>query len=236
MCGALIMKHEALVTRIHQEAPNIMTIFFTIDNDIFNYIAGQYVSVYFEQTGEKNGKAYSLSSSPRDDELSMTVKRVGVFSGLLCALKPGDYFQVSSPYGFFNAHDDAPIVAIAAGVGISPIWSIIRDELATNAARAVTLYLTAPYENELTFRRAVDNLFSSSPLTSAHYFVTREASKVAEQRRFNVARDIKISALSTSRFYVCGSEDFVRGIWRQLMEAGVDEAMIVTETFFESNL
>jgi len=236
MRGALTMKHDAVVTRVVQEAPTVSTVFFTVDGGAFTFTAGQYISVYFEQTGKKSGKAYSLSSAPRDKELSITVKNVGEFSGLICGLKPGDRFIVSSPYGFFNSSDDMPIVAIAAGVGISPIWSIIRDELETSSQRDISLYLSAPYENELIFRATIEALFSRCSQASAHYFVTREPSKVAETRRFKVTTDVPSDALATSRFYICGSETFVRGVWLQLMEAGVDESRIVTETFFESSL
>lgn len=228
------MKHDALVTRVVQEAPHITTVFFTVDGGVFPFTAGQYISVYFEQTGKKSGKAYSLSSAPRDLELSITVKNVGEFSGLICALQPGDYVTVSSPFGFFNVNDSAPIVAIAAGVGISPIWSIIRHELTADAAREVTLNLTATHENELVFRDSIESLFSKCPHASAAYFVTREASSIAAQRRFAVATDVPAESLAHSQFYICGSETFVRGIWLQLMQAGVSESRIVTETFFES--
>lgn len=230
------MKHDAIVTRVIQEAPTVSTVFFTVDGGVFTFNAGQYISVYFEQTGKKSGKAYSLSSAPRDKELSITVKNVGEFSGLICGLKPGNHFTVSSPYGFFNSSDDMPIVAIAASVGISPIWSIIRDELETSVDRAIALYLCAPYENELIFRGDIEALFSRGSHCSARYFVTREPSEVAQTRRFNVKTDVSADSLAVSRFYICGSEDFVRGIWLQLMEVGVHESRIVTETFFESSL
>ncbi|MGV9001825.1 MAG: ferredoxin--NADP reductase [Candidatus Saccharimonadaceae bacterium] len=230
------MKYDALVTRVVKESSHISTVFFTIDGGVFPYIAGQYISIYFEQTGLKSGKAYSLSSAPNDPELSVTVKNIGEFSGLICALKVGEHLQASSPFGFFNAGDDAPIVAIAAGVGIAPIWSIIRDELNLNGKRSITLYLSAPKEEELVFRSAVDELFAKSTNTKAYYFVTQQEPKYANHRRFAVTTDLSKKTCTTARFYICGSQSFVSGIWTQLMEAGVDEQRVVTETFFESSL
>lgn len=230
------MKYDAVVTRVVQEAPSVSTVYFTIDGGTVAFIAGQYISVYFEQTGKKSGKAYSLSSAPRDNELSITVKDIGEFSHLICSLKKGDHFLVSSPFGFFNSNDDLPIAAIAAGVGISPIWSIIRDELETTPLRELTVYLSAPHENELVFRQAIDELCAQSRHATAHYFVTRESSACAKPRRFVVSDDVAPRLLTEARFYVCGAEAFVRDVWRQLMEAGVDESRIVTETFFESTL
>jgi len=232
------MKHTAIITRVDQEAPNIVTLYFTVNGATLPFTAGQYITVYFDETAVKTGKAYSLSSAPGDDELSITVKRIGEFSERLCALKPGDTLTVSSPYGFFNVQDDSPIVGIAAGVGIAPIWSIIRDELAQAQMRSVELFLTAPTTNELVFRHRIDDLFASHLNAAATYFVTRESACAPElqTRRFVVKNDISIMLLARAQFYVCGAQAFVHDMWRQLMEAGVDEQRIVTETFFETTL
>ena len=88
------MKYHAVVTHVVQEAPRVWTIFFTVDDATYSFVAGQYISVYFEETGLKTGKAYSLSSAPGDDTFSITVKKIGEFSSLLCALQPSDTFEV----------------------------------------------------------------------------------------------------------------------------------------------
>ena len=234
------MKHDAVVTKVTRHAPHIVTVYFTLcdgDAPVYPFTAGQYLSVYFDETGVREGKAYSISATPWDDELAITVKDVsGPFSSRLCALKPGNHLTVSSPFGFFNVHDDTPITAIAAGVGVSPILSIIRDELKKDAARPISLYFTAPHENELVFRPRIDELFSIATRAQAHYFVTREKSSVGLSRRFSVSDDVSSSELAASRFYVCGADTFVRAMWCSLMEAGVDETRVVTETFFESAL
>ena len=230
------MKYNATVTRVVKEAPHISTIYFTISGGVFPYVAGQYISVYFEQTVKKSGKAYSLSSAPRDPELSITVKNIGEFSGLICALKPGELIQISSPFGFFNSNDDLPIVAIIAGVGVSPIWSIIRNELDKNMNRTIGLYHTAAREDGLVFRSKVSELFAVCPNAKTHYYVTRELSLHTEHRRFSQEADLSKEICDASRFYVCGAESFVQSIWQQLMEAGVNEQRIVTEIFFESNV
>ena len=240
------MKYDAIITKVHQHAPKIATLYFELDpsanaqNNLppYSFTAGQYLSVYFDDTDVREGKAYSISATPWDDELAITVKDVdGPFSSRLCALQPGDHLAISSPFGFFNVHDEAPLVAIAAGVGVSPIRSIIRDECKKSPTRPITLYFTAPHANELVFRHEIDALFEENPNAQAHYFVTREsASDVGAKRRFSVNADIPEKSLKDARFYLCGAEPFVRDIFRALMEAGVDETRVVTETFFESGV
>ena len=255
------MKYTATITHVLRHTPRIVTLYFSVNDtrpaDIINvanitsltnptslptykFTAGQYLSVYFDETGVAEGKAYSISATPWDDELAITVKNVnGPFSSRLCDLKPGDNITISSPFGFFNVQDDAPIVAIAAGVGISPILSIIRDECHNNPERKISLFFTAPKPDELVFSNDINKLFKTNKNASVQYFVTRQPvastkDAIGLRRRFSVDSDISEELCNKARFYVCGSEDFVRDIFRSLMERGVNETNVVTETFFES--
>ena len=230
-------RFDVTIVSVVQNTHDVVTLHFLAGGKPLTHQAGQYITVYFDDTDVREGKAYSISATPWDDELAITVKNVdGPFSRRLCALQPGDHLAISSPFGFFNAHDDAaPLVAIAAGVGVSPIRSIIRDECKKNPQRDITLYFTAPREDELVFRHEIDDLFKAHPHAQAQYFVTRQPeSAVGQKRRFAVATDIPEKSLREARFYLCGAETFVRDIFRSLMEAGVDETRVVTETFFES--
>ena len=227
------MKYTAQVTRIKQETPTVRTVFFKVLSHDFSYTAGQYISIYFKDSNLLSGKAYSLSSAPEEKELSVTVKKIGDFSGRIHNLKPQDEFLISPAYGFFNVHSPAPIVAIVAGVGIAPVRSIICDELASNLARSIRVLLTAATSNELVFYNWLELKQRSSPNLIISLFTTQQAAKGATNRRLMVAKDIAPREISGAVFYLCGSEQFVRDIWRQLVGAGVSDERIVTEIFFE---
>lgn len=257
----------AQVVKVVNESRLVRTIHFTVDGAVLPFISGQYVSLYFADLPFKAGKAYSLSSVPADATMSVTVKNIGVYSGRICALKAGDEFFVSSPYGFFNADEpvdaaalasasvttlvDAavqpatmsnlrPIVAIAAGVGISPIWSIIRDRLASDPAAPVVLYFTVPTKSDLLFLDAINRLQPKSANFVTNFYITRD--KVPDDspnfygRRFSVIDDPSVLTLPNCRYYICGAADFVRSIWQQLMQAGVNEQDVASEVFFEASL
>lgn len=230
------MKYQAKITRTIQEAPDVTTLFFTIDGGMHTYTAGQYIAVYAEINGNKWTRAYSLSSAPHEKEGAITVKNIGMVSGYLCALQPGDTLEISSVFGFFNAQGELPIIAIAAGVGIAPLWSIIKDELQAQSSRSIELYLTAARAEDLVFRTYIDEACAEHPRLRATYFTTQASAPGATPRRIAVADDISSEALRDGQFYICGSEQFVRALWLQLMQAGVDESRVVTETFFESSV
>lgn len=216
------------------DTPDVMTLDFTINGKPLGHTAGQYITVFFDDTDVKEGKAYSISSSPHDPHTSITVKKIGLFSGKLHALKLGDVLDVSTPYGFFNAKSDKPVIAIAAGVGIAPIWSMIRYEYSqTGIHPATTLLYSNKSRDTIAFRSAIDTLAKKEATFSRQYFVTREPDTEYTARRIDVMSDIGITH-EDHTFYVCGSAEFVGAMWRQLTHAGVGEGSISTETFFET--
>lgn len=68
----------------------------------FEYEPGQFALVEVEIEGRKYQRAYSLSSPPSQDAISITVKRVGggiVSNWLNDNLKAGDRVRICSPAG-----------------------------------------------------------------------------------------------------------------------------------------
>ena len=74
------------------------------------------------------GRLIVFSSAPDDELMSITVKNVGgEFSSYLCSRNVGDKLQISHAYGDFNPQTESPLVGIAAGCGLSPIWSVMAS-------------------------------------------------------------------------------------------------------------
>lgn len=212
------------IVRVRQENPEVTTLYFA---RLFDFVAGQYITVFVPGSSVREGKAYSLSSRPHQALASITVKDVGgEFSRYLCSRRPGDTLFVSRPYGNFNPLTDRPLVGITAGCALSPIWSILAD-----APQPTTLYFSHKSPQFTVF----DAELAASSIT-VHHFSTRH--NVVEQAgwhngRFDVAQIVAASA-AESYFLVCGSLPFVRDVWQQLVKNGVDDQYIATETFFES--
>lgn len=225
---------QAKIIKRTVDTSDVITLDFTVNGKPLAHTAGQYITVFFDDTDIKQGKAYSISSSPHDPHTSITIKKIGLFSGKLHALNVGDTFAVSTPYGFFNAKSDKPVIAIAAGVGIAPIWSIIRYEYSQAGTHpATTLLYSNKSRDAITFRSAIDSLSNQEATFTRQYFVTREPATEYTARRIDVVSDIGATH-EDHNFYVCGSAEFVGAMWRQLTRAGVGERSISTETFFET--
>lgn len=106
---------------------------------------GQYVSVQVElPDGARQIRQYSLSGAPGSALRSITVKRVhggGAPDGevsrhLHTHVGAGDRLRVSAPYGdLVLASDEAPLLLASAGIGCTPILSML-EHLAEAGHRA----------------------------------------------------------------------------------------------------
>ena len=211
------------IVRVRQENPEVMTLYVARP---FDFMAGQYITVFIGGSQVREGKAYSISSRPSEELMSITVKNVGgEFSSYLCSRQVGDTLQISRAYGDFNPQTERPLVGIAAGCGLSPIWSILAD-----AQQSTFLYLSQKSPEYMVF---LEELAASN--ITVNKFSTR---RQVEERdgwhngRFEVAK-IVAETPDEAHFLVCGSLPFVRDVWQKLTAAGVDESRISTETFFE---
>lgn len=96
-------------------------------------LAGQCVTLHTEIDGKPQCRAYTLSSSPQDPFWQVTIKDVGLVSHHLHqTLQLGDEIRVDGPFGDFNLavlHCERPLL-LSAGSGITPMWAMLRDELA----------------------------------------------------------------------------------------------------------
>lgn len=220
----------AVVKRVVRESPGVNTIYFLLDGGWkLEYVAGQYITVFIDGSTTPAGKAYSLSSAPHEKWMSITVKNIGEFSGYLCGLKTGDTFAISRAYGFFNPQTARPLVALAAGVGISPIISVLKDELQRNNSRPAHVFYSNKSVNNIAHKKELD---TASCKVSHH--ITAQKTVPAGMHKGRIVLDECVRLGEDAFYMICGSVSFVRDMWQGLAERGIAPENITTETFFES--
>jgi ferredoxin-NADP reductase len=62
------------IVRVRQENPEVTTLYVVRP---FDFMTGQYITVFIEGSQVREGKAYSISSRPHEELMSITVKNVG---------------------------------------------------------------------------------------------------------------------------------------------------------------
>jgi ring-1,2-phenylacetyl-CoA epoxidase subunit PaaE len=231
------------IREIKEEIKGFKTIIFE-DNELISYKPGQYITLVDQQPNEEIRRSYSISSTPALNEpLSIGIKRIenGYFSRMLVdKAKVGDELLTIGSGGFFilpdNILDYQQIVFLAAGSGITPVYSLLKSVLFEHPNIKVLLIYSNPspektvWHNELQklakeyeHRFVLELIFSNTPdLTRAHLY--REL-----LLEFLFAYNIR--NFNQTLFYICGPEVYMRMCTYVLQEEGVPKDNIKKENF-----
>lgn len=133
--------------------------------DIFKYKQGQYLTLAFTINGVEERRAYSMSSSPLEDHLTVTVKRVKngkVSNHIADKVNAGDTVNVMPPEGRFYTKLDRDnkktYYLFGAGSGITPLMSIIKTILEVEPQNAVHLLYGSRHDDCIIFKNQLDAL------------------------------------------------------------------------------
>ncbi len=143
---------EGKVKQISQLTHDIRLLEVEIDQPL-RFWAGQYVDLCI--AGKNITRAYSMASPPADGtQLKFIIKKYpnGAFSALLDGeLKPGDAVTAKGPYGtcFRREGRPGPMLLIGGGSGMSPLWSILNDHIASGEQRPIRFFYGARTKADL---------------------------------------------------------------------------------------
>jgi nitric oxide dioxygenase len=196
---------------------------------------GQYVSLQVELAdGARQIRQYSLSSTPGSPLRTIAVKRVGdgeVSAHLHARVQVGGRLRVSAPYGdLVLADDDAPLLLASAGIGCTPMLSMLEHLVSTGHTAPVTVVHAD--RSPATHALRADHRLLPQKLASAsaHFFYERpEPGHPADRTGL-----VDLSAVDVpagTRAYLCGPLPFMRTVREQLLAKGVAAADIHYEVF-----
>ncbi|MFF8813743.1 globin domain-containing protein [Streptomyces pactum] len=139
---------------------------------------GQYVSVRVQlPDGARQIRQYSLSSAPGDTHWRITVKRVRggagpdgeVSSWLHEHARAGDLLSVSMPFGDLVLPDgDGPLLLASAGIGTTPMLSMLAHLAGTGSERPVTVVHADRSPAGHAHRQELRELVHALPQASLH--------------------------------------------------------------------
>src|ERR1700712_4960687 len=101
------------IEAIKWETPDTATFFLNeVSGKKISYQAGQFITLVFTHHEEEIRRSYSLSSSPDEDLLAITIKRIAngeISRFMLTKVKPGDMINMVEPSGRFTISNfDSP--------------------------------------------------------------------------------------------------------------------------------
>lgn len=132
--------------------------------------AGQYVDITVKtEKGEEITRSFSMANPPSETQkLSFIIKKFpdGRFSNELDegGIKVGADVRIEGPYGvcFRREERQGPVILVGAGSGMSPVWSILNDQITSGEDRPIYFFYGARTQGDLI------KLDEISALTAAH--------------------------------------------------------------------
>ncbi|MBZ9780460.1 pyridoxamine 5'-phosphate oxidase family protein [Pseudomonas sp. REP124] len=241
------------VARIVEESPSIRSFYLEPDDGIGlpGFEPGQHVPVRILPHGQQapSIRTYSVSSAPSDDFLRISVKRDGLVSSHLHErIQVGDWIEARAPQGHFSVHaaERRPLVLLAAGVGITPLLSMLREVVyqgkRINRLRPTWLVQSSRAVEDLAFREEIDELVTLAGGRVKVLRVVSQPSTDGSGGEYDKAGRIDVELLKTVLplndydFYLCGPGSFTQALYDGLRALRIPDDRIHAETFGPSTL
>ena len=169
---------------------------------------------------------FSITSSPSDHTLRITVKAVGDYTRALRGLDSGAEAIVEGPYGAFT-HDVSHKrqIWLAGGIGVTPFLSMARS-LDEADDRAIDFYYCVEHEGEAHF---LDELRAIEARRSGFrvVVVAADVEGFLSAERLAAAHD----DLTSRAILICGPPAMIANLRTQLVGVGVPPEQIYAEEF-----
>jgi ferredoxin-NADP reductase/MOSC domain-containing protein YiiM len=203
--------------------------------------AGQYVTLRLTGAGTPAPvRSYSLSSAPDSGVYRISVKREphGVGSGYLDRnIRPGAVLDVAAPRGEFVLDGDTgPVLLISAGIGVTPVLSMLHQLAAARSERQIWWLYGARGPAEHPFAAEARALLTSLP--HAREQVYYSAATPAQRRTAHAAAGrltrealAALAVPADAAAYICGPASFMTDMQDALTALGLDSARLHTELF-----
>lgn len=232
---------------------DVITSFYLVPEDgggIASFLPGQYVSVKVNVPGDSYAhiRQYSLSDAPGQPHYRITVKREDEMAGKPAGkvsvhlhenVRVGDALLLSAPAGEFvpDTRDERPIVLLSGGVGITPMFSMLKTLAERTPNRPITFVHAARNGDAHALRRQVEEIAARSPQASVHWCYEKPTERDRAEGAFDREGYVTLEWLQRivptkdAAFYFCGPVPFMKAVNGALRDWGVEASDIHFEFF-----
>lgn len=227
--------HSLRVSELIKETKDAISILFDIPSELkeaFHYKPGQYLTIKKEINGEEVRRSYSLSSIPEEGKLKITSKKVenGRMSTFLYdKLSVGDALEVMPPDGnFVLKNPEKALILFAAGSGITPVISILKQYLKEGSSR-VYLFYGNRSEEEIIFKNELEELRAANTgRMMVQHYLSSNGERLDKERAMSLVGN---ASAGIADYYVCGPEGMIKAVKSGLEAAGLPKEEIHIEYF-----
>ncbi len=187
----------------------------------FTFVPGQYVMISFTDNDVK--RAFSIVDYDiKSRELCLLIKINGELTKKLFSSSIGTEMNLFGPYGRFTLpKENLPVIFIGGGIGITPLYNMMKNA----KGRKMCLYYSSRTREEVLLHKELKTF-------DTKFFLTRQKSDGFREGRIS-AKIIKEEQKDflKSIFFICGPEEMIQDMRKQLILEGISEENIRSESF-----
>ncbi|MBQ6438387.1 FAD-dependent oxidoreductase [bacterium] len=195
-------------------------------------LAGQYVSILLPD-GQR--RAYSMADEPKTQQFELLIDMLPAGAGVtyLRQLQPGETVEILAPLGQLVVKGRAAQnYLLASGSGISPLRSIVRDQLLTQKnTDEWTLIWSMSHESDFFWRDEWAQLAAGHQNFDYYLLADDATGEGGIQKMFVPEQLALLSPPAESHFYLCGGPVMMAACQKWLTEHGFGPEMVTLEHF-----
>ncbi|HZY38526.1 MAG TPA: FAD-binding oxidoreductase [Mucilaginibacter sp.] len=190
----------------------------------YSFISGQATDVSINKPGlEDDLHPFTFTCLNTDDHLEFTIKIYKGMTKKLLDIKPGDELILHEVFGAINYQ--GPGLFIAGGAGITPFISILR-QLKKDIRLAGNVLLFANHtEEDVILKDELDEMLGQNHID----VISNPTAPGAYGSRIDKEMISRYITDKTEYAYICGPDEFVAEMKKDLLELGMKEDQIVIE-------
>ena len=206
--------------------------------EFFEFVAGQYAFLDFanpKNTDDRPSmRAMSIASASYEKYLMFVMRKSdSAFKKNIDAMVEGDEIILKGPLGLVSLPENLhqPVVCIVAGVGITPIRSMLKQEEHIGSSRAIILFYSNRTKSDIALHDELKSV--SLPHYQIINTLTREEGEwEGERGRINTEMIKKyVDDITNQMYYVVGTKDFITSMQQVLEELGIEKTKIHFDNF-----
>lgn len=244
------------VARIEQESDEIASFYLEPrdDESIHCHKAGQYLPIDVTTSTDQVPlrRTYTISNAPNGSWFRLSIKRErpdGAVSGFFHdQIRVGDTVRAQAPRGNFvlDAESTRPVVLVSAGVGITPMVSILeelaRESAGCGCARQVWFIHGARNSATMAFGPYLKTLAADWPCLQLHVRFSQPAETDLLGHHYDSPGRVDAELIQEILppgdydYYLCGPSRFMASLYEGWQSRGIPASRIHHESFGPSSI
>lgn len=211
--------------------------------DHFDYKAGQSIDLTLlnppETDAEGNTRAYSLTSAPHEDFLSIATRlRDTAFKRVLKDMDDGTALSLEGPFGSMTLHNDTSKLAVilAGGIGITPFFSMVKQATQDNLPHKIFLFYSNRRPEDTAFLTELKDLETKNPNFKLIATMTdmQKSTQTWDGEQGYITKELilkYVPEITNSIGYLAGPAAMVSAMRKLLNDSGLNDDYIRSEEF-----